>query len=201
VGCVKLTLQILLSNLDIPQCHPNGLMTQKLHQRRETYSEAYHFGCIGMSELVASHAVRAFRSFGGTRQCDPETAINAGAAVEAGQEKARKVGHPGVNRFCAQRQNPADHVSGIIIDGNQAFGVKLAEWNVQRPLVLPHRSQTVRSEVNTFSDPHSGGAGEEERMGEQIVTASEFLFQPLIIFRGEGPWKISRQRREILGND
>src|SRR5229473_3492886 len=38
-------------------------------------------------------------------------------------------------------------------------------------------------------------------MGEQIVTASEFFLQSLIIFRGESPGKISRPRREILGKD
>ena len=38
-------------------------------------------------------------------------------------------------------------------------------------------------------------------MGEQIVTASKFFLQPLIIFRGESPGKIARPRGEILGMD
>src|ERR1035438_6307990 len=99
-GGVKLTLQILLSNLDIPHCHPNILVAQKFHQHRETDSEAHHFGCVGMSELVASYAMRALRSFGSSKQCVLETVINASAAVRAGQEKAREVGQPGVNGFC-----------------------------------------------------------------------------------------------------
>ena len=78
-----------------------------------------------------------------------------------------------------------------------------ASWraDIQCPLVLAHRSQTVQREVNTFSDPHSGGAGEEQRLGEQIITASKFLLQPPIIFRGERAGKISRTGREILRKD
>ena len=37
---------------------------------------------------------------------------------------------------CAQDQNAIYDLSDILIDGNQAFGVQLAEGNMQRPLVL-----------------------------------------------------------------
>jgi hypothetical protein len=59
-----------------------------------------------------------------------------------------------------QSQNTSDHLADVRIDGNQLFGMKLAERDMQTPLVRPERSQTVQSEMDTFADADSRSTSE-----------------------------------------
>jgi hypothetical protein len=89
----------------------------------------------------------------------------------------------------------------VFIDRNQAFGVKLTEGDVQRPLILSQGSQTIQSEVDAFPDADSGGTHEQQRIGWQVIDAAELLLEPLVLFWGERSGKILRQRGKVLGED
>jgi len=43
---------------------------------------------------------------------------------------------------------------------------KLAERNLQPPLLLPQRPQAVQGEMDAFADADSGGTSEQEGIGE-----------------------------------
>jgi hypothetical protein len=67
----------------------------------------------------------------------------------------------GCGGFRTQDQNASDNLADILIEGDQSFGIKLTERDVQRPLVLPQRAEAVQSEMDTFSDADSGGPSEQ----------------------------------------
>jgi hypothetical protein len=89
-------------------------------------------------------------------------------------------------------------VPDAVIDRNQAFGVKLTEGDVQRPLILSQGSQTIQCEVDAFPNADSRGTREQQSIGWQVIDAAEFLLQALVLFWGEGSGKILRLRRKIL---
>ncbi len=65
-----------------------------------------------------------------------------------------------------QGQNASDHLATVLINGNQSFGMKLTERDMQPPLVGPQRSQAVHSEMDTFADADSRGPSEQEGIRE-----------------------------------
>jgi hypothetical protein len=75
----------------------------------------------------------------------------------------------------ARRLNASDDLADIVIDGNQSFGIQLAEWNVQGPLVLPDQSEAVISQMDTFSNADTRCSSEQQSVGKQIIRAPEFL--------------------------
>ena len=67
----------------------------------------------------------------------------------------------GCGSYCTQGQNASDHLADVLIDGNQSLGMKLAERDLQPPLVQPQRSQAVQGEMDTFADADSRGTSEQ----------------------------------------
>jgi len=92
-------------------------------------------------------------------------------------------------------------VADALIDGNQSFGIKFAERDLQCPLVLSQRSQTVEGEMDTFADADSRGTSEQQGIGEQVIGTAKFLLKQSILFGGERSGKVARLRREVLGED
>jgi hypothetical protein len=97
----------------------------------------------------------------------------------------------------AQSQNPVHQAAHFLIGGNQSFGVRLTERDMQRPLVTVQLPKTVQSEAATFGAADSSGAHEQERVGVEVVGAAEFLLQPLVVIRAQSsgqllghPWKV-----------
>ena len=71
----------------------------------------------------------------------------------------RRAGHA---RAESESVHQAAH---FLIGGNQSFGVRLTERDMQRPLVTVQLPKTVRSEAAAFGTADSGGANEQERVG------------------------------------
>ena len=69
---------------------------------------------------------------------------------------------------------------------------------MQGPLVWAQVPQAVQGQIEAFADADSSGAGEQERIGSQIVGSSQFLLQELILLQREGTGQIVRLGREIL---
>jgi hypothetical protein len=42
------------------------------------------------------------------------------------------------------------------VHGNPTFGAEFAERNVEDPLIGPEWAQTIKRQIDTFSDAHAG---------------------------------------------
>ena len=87
------------------------------------------------------------------------------------------------------------------IEGHQAFGVKLAEGNMQCPLFGSDVTQTVEWQVDAFSDADSGDARQQERIGIQVVGAAQFLLAGVDRLPGTEAWEIFGTSRKIFADD
>ena len=77
----------------------------------------------------------------------------------------------------AQSQNTRHDLSNIVIGWHEAFGVQLAERDMQRPLIGPQLPQTVPRQIDALADADPGGASEQQRIGRQVVDAAELLLE------------------------
>ena len=77
--------------------------------------------------------------------------------------RLRQVGGRGQD---AQGEDPLDDSPDFGIGGNQA-------------LVVQQR------QIEAFADADSGSAGEQERVGSQIISSAQFLLEELIVVGGE----------------
>ena len=85
---VELSLQVLLSDLDIAQGHTDVFVAEQLHERRQADAHTEHFSGVGVPELVRRHVGRAVGSCGGIGQRNPKGAIQGIFAASPGQEPA-----------------------------------------------------------------------------------------------------------------
>src|SRR5437870_686036 len=69
---------------------------------------------------------------------------------------------------------------------------------MQRPLIRPELPQTVQRQIDALADADTGEAGEQQRMGRQVVGPAQLLLQPLIVRWGKRPWQILRLWRKIF---
>jgi hypothetical protein len=89
----------------------------------------------------------------------------------------------------------------VVIGGDQAFGVQLAERDMQRPLIRSDLAQTVQREIAALTDADSSSASEQERIGRQVIGPAQFLLQQLIVLWRERSGQILGLWREILAAD
>ena len=71
----------------------------------------------------------------------------------------------------------------VIVNGNPAIGVELAERDVQRPVAIAEMPQRIGGEVKKLADAHSGAAQQKQGIGEQIVIGSKLVLQTLVVVR------------------
>jgi hypothetical protein len=196
-GAVKLALKILLSDLDIAQSHADVFVSEQLHQCGKADAQAEHFRCVGVAELVTRYSIGTARSFCRCQNGKAEMLIRAPAAG-AWQQEVRRLRRPGWGILFAEFQNASDDIPDALINGHQAFGMKLADRYMQSPLVLPDRSQTIFSEVYTLADADSRSTCEQERIGEPVVSATKFLLKALVLIERECSGQALRLRWEIF---
>ena len=77
LGCVlarkvELTLQVLLSDLNITQGHADIFVAQHLLQAGKTDAQAEHFSCVRVPEPVGGYMLRASGSFASANCGAPE---------------------------------------------------------------------------------------------------------------------------------
>ena len=101
----------------------------------------------------------------------------------------------------AQREDASYDPPNFGIDGNQAFGVQLAERDMDSPLVWAQLSQAAQRQAGAFADANTGGTHEQKGIGTQIIGSAQFLLQELIVLEGERSGQIVRLRREVLAVD
>ena len=105
---------------------------------------------------------------------------------------------PGWGILFAEFQNACDDSPDAVINGHQAFGMKLTEGYMQSPLLLADRSQTIFSEVYTLADADSRSTCEQERIGEPVVSATKFLLKALVLIERDWSGQVLRFGREIF---
>jgi hypothetical protein len=79
----------------------------------------------------------------------------------AWQQEVRPLRRPGFGILFAEFQNAGDDIPDAVINGHQAFGMKLTDGYMQSPLALADRPQAIFSEVYTLADADSGGTCEQ----------------------------------------
>jgi hypothetical protein len=114
-------------------------------------------------ELVTGYSIGTARSFCRRPYGKAEMLIRA-ALAGAWQQEVRRLRMSGWGILFAEFQNTSDYIPDAVINGHQAFGMKLADGYMQSPLVLPDQSQTIYSEIYTLADADSGSTCEQERI-------------------------------------
>jgi hypothetical protein len=120
------------------------------------------------------------------------------SAARARQQQAGRIFPPRWRRQSAQSQKPSYDHSSILIGRDQAFGIQLAEGDMQGPLLVAYNTQTIHGEVDTLPDAQPGGTSEQQRLGAQVIAALEFFLEPQIIFGGKRSRQNEWQRWEVL---
>jgi hypothetical protein len=90
----------------------------------------------------------------------------------------------------AKESKSLDEFTRRSIDGDHAFGVELAERDMNRPLIGPGGSKAIRGQIGTLADAHAGVADQQHGIATKIVAAEKLLLEGLILFDGE---RLSRQ--------
>ena len=81
----------------------------------------------------------------------------------------------------AQNKNASHDLSKVVIGRYEAFGVQLAERDMQCPLVRPDLSKTVQREIDALTETDSRGASEQERIGRQVIGPAQFVAEKWIV--------------------
>jgi hypothetical protein len=89
----------------------------------------------------------------------------------------------------------------LFIHGDPAFGVELAQGDMQCPLVVGEMPQAVGGEVQKLANAHSGPTQQKQSIGEQIVVGSELLLQTLIVLWRERLRKVVIETWKVFSAD
>ena len=89
-------------------------------------------------------------------------------------------------------------MSNVLIGRDEAFGMQLAEWDMQGPLLVAHSAQTIHCQIDTLADADPGGASEQQCLSGQVIAAMEFLLEALILFGRKSSRQAAWLWREIL---
>lgn len=87
------------------------------------------------------------------------------------------------------------------IDRNEAFAMKLAERDMEDPLMRTDLTQTIKGKIDTLADTNAGGAHEQKRQCGQVGGLEELLLEETIVVEGKRPRQVVWQSREILAAD
>src|ERR1035438_1865652 len=143
-GQVKLPLQIGSNNVDVAHRHLGIYVSQKLHERRQTYPCAYHLAGIGVRELVRNDASGDAHGSNNIGKVRTQLLAQGLLVTRAGQE-------PVVKREWVERTEEAqamDDLTDKRVDRDHALGFQLPERNVNRPSIRASVVEAVTGEIN-----------------------------------------------------
>ena len=103
----------------------------------------------------------------------------------------------GQRRQLTQLQDPVNDAPHVGIDGHEAFGLELAERDVQVHLSGPIWRRQSRAQIDALADADARGAVSRSAWVE-IVGALQLLLQKSIVFGSKRSGQVTRVRREIL---
>ncbi len=98
-------------------------------------------------------------------------------------------------------KNARQQTQSFRIERHEALGVKLAEGNVQCPLLGSDMTQTIDWQVDAFSNPDSCDTGQQQGIGIQGVCTAQFLLKPSIVFRRQRPGQVLGTNGKIFADD
>jgi hypothetical protein len=100
-----------------------------------------------------------------------------------------------------QFENTGYIASGLGIDGNQTFVVQFADRDMKGPGVSSYLPEAIQAQTDTFADADTCGPHEQQRIGIQVVGATELLLQEPIVLRRKRSGQIPGRWREVLRTD
>src|ERR1035437_3697337 len=77
----------------------------------------------------------------------------------------------------AEEAQAVNEIADEGISGDHAFGLELAEGNMNGPLIRACRAQAIEGQICALADAHAGAAEQQEDVSAQIVAAQELLFE------------------------
>ena len=146
----------------------------------EAHARAEHLRGVGMPKLVRDDTWKA-EGVAALMQVIAE--LNKDRNFASGSCQEPSIGGQRIEG--AEEAQAVNEIADEGIDGDHAFGLKLAEGDMNGPLTGPRGAQTVIGEVGAFADAHAGVAEQQEDVSAQIVAAQELLFEELILLGGE----------------
>ena len=150
---MKLTLQVVASDLDVLHRHLGLDVAEKRHHRRQADTSANHLTGICVSELMRND----FGNADGSRGIGKVGAqLFEEALLSAASPQQVTVGREGVER--AEEAQAVDEFTDKRIHRDHSFGLQLAERHVNRPAVGADMMEAIIGKVGAFTDPHAGMA-------------------------------------------
>ena len=136
---LKLSLEISQGHVHVAHGHRGIGVAEQFHYGREAHARAKHFGSVGMSHLVRNDIYRKTDG----------VADHVQVLAKPGKETclaSRPCQQPSIGRQRIQSAEEAQAVNEIAnegIDWDHAFGFKLAERDMNGPLIRTGRAQAV----------------------------------------------------------
>src|SRR5437763_16517815 len=84
--CMKLALQMVLTDLDVAQGHGQALVTEQQLHSGKTDTSAQHPSCKGMSKLMGQDRTRTAGALRSHVQCLPDSMVGRTEISVAGQK-------------------------------------------------------------------------------------------------------------------
>ena len=167
----KLPLQIGQGDIHIAHGHARTGVAEQFHHGCKSHACTDHFRTVGMPHLVRNDICGKVN----------RVADHVQVLTKPGEERffrSRPGQEPSICRQRIQRTEESQSVYEVTdegIDGDHAFGLELAEGNMNSPLVRTGRAQAVIRQVDAFADTHAGVAEQQEDISDQVVAEEEFL--------------------------
>ncbi len=166
---LELALEVGEGDIDIAHGHLGVDVAEQLHQNGEADAGAKHLRGVGMPELVGDDACGESEAVADPMQVIAE--LN-----NDGHFASRTCNEPSIGGQRIEGAEEAQTVNEVAdegIAGDHAFGLQLAEGNMDRPLVRAGGSQAVIRQIDAFADTHAGVAEEQEDISAEIVAAEQ----------------------------
>jgi hypothetical protein len=94
-----------------------------------------------------------------------------------------------------------DEFTNKRIHRDHAFGLQLAEWHMNGPLIRARGAEAIAGQIGAFPDAHAGVANQQKSVAAQIVAPEELLLQELILLCSERTRESLRETRNVLAAD
>jgi hypothetical protein len=174
-GCeaceLKLALQIGQGHIDIAHRHARTGVAEQFHHGRKSHAGAKHFRSVGVPHLVGDDIGGKGDGVADHVQVLAKPRKETGFSSRPGQQPS--IGGQRIER--AEEAQTVNEIADEGIDGDHAFGLELAEGNMDRSLFRSCGSQAVIRQIDAFADTHAGVAEQQEDISAEIVAAEQLL--------------------------
>ena len=142
-------------------------MAEKFHDGGKTYAGTEHLCGICVPKLVRHDAHGESKGMTDLVEVVSQLAYQCFFCVWSRQQQA--VGGEQIKG--TKEAKTVDQLADKRIDWNHSFGLQLAQWDMDCPLIRTRRMEAVIGQIGTFADSHAGMTDEEKGICSQVVAA------------------------------